>query len=88
MLRIDPSYGTQDHQVKFMERRNEIQRRYPCFMDHSNGFMICHTPGCKHPNEHKLNDPHRHPEGEHGPCCYSEAAWKEIYEWQRSPRRA
>lgn len=33
---IDPNYGSQQHQLDFIARCEELQRRAPCLKDHSN----------------------------------------------------
>jgi len=46
MKLIDPKYGTQDHQIAFLDRMARADRLRPCTRDHSGDTHPIHTTAC------------------------------------------
>lgn len=68
MKTVDPTYGSQQHQRDFLERMGELQRRYPCNLDHEHQL----------PHAVKVGDKYAH-----DPGCYPRGAVDEVILWQK-----
>jgi len=46
MKSVDPAYGSQDHQRRYVERMRELQATHPCGKNHDADTPPCHTAKC------------------------------------------
>lgn len=52
MTLIDPKYGSQDHQIAFLERMKRADVAHPCTRDHAADNPPIHTTKCYPPDGH------------------------------------